>query len=351
MTNTTAFTELMAFQRQTEALAGVAGRLGWDQETMMPHGAALQRGEEMAAMEGVLHARRTDGRLAAWLEAADPADAVGQRAVALIRRSYDRSVKVPGDLAQEIARVTSTAQGIWAQARADERVADFLPTLAEVIRLKREEASCLAQGGDLYDALIDDYEPGATAATLGGMFDRMRPRLVALRAAVLEKAPGAALAGHFAEAGQLALSREVATAYGYDWNRGRIDLAVHPFSSGGGNDSRITTRVVESDPFNCIYSTVHEVGHSSYELNIDQDYLMTPLGPGCRWACMRARAGFMRTRSGGGRGSRSGCMAGWWRRLAILAWRGRRRFTGRSTGCIRGSSGPRRMRCITICMS
>ena len=66
----------------------------------------------------------------------------------------------------------------------------------------------------------------------------------------------------------MALSREVATAYGYDWSRGRIDLAVHPFSSGGGNDSRITTRVVESDPFNCIYSTIHEVGHSSYELNI-----------------------------------------------------------------------------------
>ncbi|MBC7739880.1 MAG: carboxypeptidase M32, partial [Candidatus Saccharibacteria bacterium] len=123
MTNNTAYTDLMAFQRQTEALAGVAGRLGWDQETMMPRGAAEQRGEEMAAMEGVMHARRTDPRLADWLAAADPADAVGQRAVQLIRRSYDRAVKVPGDLAQEIARVTSTAQGVWAQARADDDVA------------------------------------------------------------------------------------------------------------------------------------------------------------------------------------------------------------------------------------
>ena len=280
MTNNTAFTELMAYQRQTEALAGVAGRLGWDQETMMPRGAAEQRGEEMAAMEGVLHARRTDARVGDWLEAADPADAVGQRAVQLIRRSYDRAGKVPNGLAQEIARVTSMAQGIWAEARAQDRVADFLPTLGHVIRLKREEAACLAQGGDLYDALIDDYEPGASAASLAGMFDRMRPRLVALRAAVLEKAPPVGVQGHFPEAGQLALAREVATAYGYDWSRGRIDLAVHPFSSGGGNDSRITTRVVESDPFNCIYSTIHEVGHASYELNIDQGYLLTPLGAG-----------------------------------------------------------------------
>ena len=112
------------------------------------------------------------------------------------------------------------------------------------------------------------------------MFDRMRPRLVALRAAVLDKAQPAAVAGHFPQDPQLALAREVASAYGYDWNRGRLDLAVHPFSAGGGNDSRITTRVVESDPFNCIYSTIHEVGHSSYELNIDQAYLMTPLGAG-----------------------------------------------------------------------
>ncbi|MFO1176278.1 MAG: carboxypeptidase M32, partial [Paracoccaceae bacterium] len=73
----TAFAELMAFQRETEALAQIAGRLGWDQETMMPRGAADQRGEEMAAIEGVLHARRTDPRLGDWLAAAEPPDAAG----------------------------------------------------------------------------------------------------------------------------------------------------------------------------------------------------------------------------------------------------------------------------------
>ena len=63
----TAYDDLMAFQRETEALAQVAGRLGWDQETVMPRGAAPQRGEEMAAMESVLHARRIDPRIADWL--------------------------------------------------------------------------------------------------------------------------------------------------------------------------------------------------------------------------------------------------------------------------------------------
>ena len=304
--NNTAFAQLVAYQRQTEALSGVAGRLGWDQETMMPRGGAEQRSEEMAAMEGVLHARRIDPRVGDWLAAADAQDGFQRAFVRLVRRSYDRATKVPSALAQEIARVTSTAQGIWAEARAAERVADFLPTLAEVIRLKRAEAECLAQGGDLYDALIEDYEPGATAASLGAMFDRMRPRLVALRAAVLDKAVPAAVTGHFPEAAQLKLAHDVATAYGYDWSRGRIDLAVHPFSSGGGNDSRITTRVVESDPFNCIYSTIHEVGHSSYELNISQDYLLTPLGAGVSMGVHESQSRIYENQIGRGRG-----LTGW----------------------------------------
>lgn len=277
----TAYDELMAFQRETEALAQVAGRLGWDQETMMPRGAAEQRSEEMAAMEGVLHARRTDGRIADWLAAAVAVDDVSAAQLRLIRRSYDRATKVPAALAQEIARVTSMAQGIWAEARAKEDVPGFLPVLADVIRLRQEEGAALAQGGDVYDALLDDYEPGATAASIGAMFGRMRPRLVALRARVLNAAvQPPVLEGVFGSEGQLRLARDLATAFGYDWDRGRLDLAVHPFSSGSGDDARITTRVVEREPFNCFYSTIHEVGHACYELGIDSDYRLSPLGGG-----------------------------------------------------------------------
>ena len=276
----TAFSQLMAFQRETEALAQISGRLGWDQETMMPRGAAEQRGEEMSAIEGVLHARRTDPRLAEWLDQAEAPDAVAAAQLRHIRRSHARATKIPASLAQALARVTSTAQGIWAEARASEKVADFLPTLAEVIALKREEAAALAQGGDLYDALMDDYEPGATAATIGAMFDRMRPRLVRLRAAVLEKTAPPKLNHSFGTEAQMRFARDLAAAFGYDFNRGRLDLAVHPFSSGSGHDVRITTRTVETDPFNCFYSTIHEVGHACYEQGIDPDYLLTPLGNG-----------------------------------------------------------------------
>ncbi len=276
----TAFDDLMAFQRETSALGQIAGRLGWDQETVMPRGAAVQRAEEMAAIEAVLHARRSDPRVADWLDRAEPQDQAGQAQIREIRRSYDRTIKVPADLAKAIARVTSAAQGKWAQARSDEDVSAFLPVLEEVVALKREEGAALAQGADRYDAMVEDYEPYTTGAQIAAIFDQMRPRLVALRAAVLDKPAPQALEGTFDELVQMRLSQKLALAFGYDLNRGRVDKAVHPFSSGSGSDVRITTRTSKTDPFNCFYSTIHEVGHAAYEQGIDPAYALSPLGQG-----------------------------------------------------------------------
>ena len=276
-----AMDELRAFTRETMALGEVMGRLGWDQETVMPRAAAPQRAEEMAALETVLHARRTDPRVGEWLAAAEPANDVERAELREIRRSYDRATKVPGKLAAEIARLTSRAQGEWAEARAADDFAAFAPTLRGVIALKVEEAEAITDGRPLYDAMLDDYEPGATAETLSAMFDALRPGLVGLREKILGAGdPPPALADHFDAATQLILSTDLALAFGYDLARGRIDKAVHPFSSGSGLDVRITTRTDEADPFNCFYSTIHEVGHAAYEQAIDEAYLLTPLGRG-----------------------------------------------------------------------
>ncbi|MGB3245530.1 MAG: carboxypeptidase M32 [Sulfitobacter sp.] len=278
----TAYDTLMAFQRETEALGQVAGRLGWDQETMMPRAAAPQRGEEMAAMESVLHARRMDPRVADWLESIDETvlDAVAHANLRHIRRDFDRATKVPAALASRIARVTSQAQGVWAEARENDDYAAFAPTLAEVITLKREEGRALAGEGDIYDAMLADYEPGTRGADLEAMFGALRPQLTELRAAVREAEAPPRLQGTFDEGAQMKLTRALAKAFGYDMTKGRVDKAVHPFSSGSGLDVRITTRTNPTDPFNCFYSTIHEVGHAAYEQGIDDAYLLTPLGRG-----------------------------------------------------------------------
>ncbi len=297
-----AFDDLMAFQRETGALGQIAGRLGWDQETMMPRGAAPQRAEEMAAMEHVLHARRTDPRMGEWLAAIDDKslDQVGQANLRHIRKSYLRNTAIPAKLASELARKTSMAQGIWAEARSKDDFASFAPTLEEIVSLKREEAAALSKG-NLYDALLDDYEPDATGDQIAAMFNAMEPRLIALRDKVLGKPEPKNVTGTFDEAKQMKLTRQLAKTFGYDMSRGRVDKAVHPFSSGSGMDVRITTRTSEIDPFNCFYSTIHEVGHACYEQNINDDYLFTPLGSGVSMGVHESQSRIYENQIGRGR--------------------------------------------------
>jgi carboxypeptidase Taq len=210
-------------------------------------------------------------------------------------------VKVPADLAAEIARTTSLAQGIWAEARATDDVQAFAPTLTKVVDLARQQAQALADGGDLYDALLQGYEPGATGAELARMFGALRPGLVTLRENILEKAAPPAREGSVDPARQMQLSEKMAHAFGYDFSIGRIDKAVHPFSSGSGQDVRITTRTSTSDPFNCIYSTIHEVGHAAYEQAIDNAYLLTPLGQGVSMGVHESQSRIYENQLGRGR--------------------------------------------------
>jgi carboxypeptidase Taq len=135
----------------------------------------------------------------------------------------------------------------------------------------------------------------------------MRPRLVGLRERILgQGTPPKRLSGAFGEAGQLALAHEVAEAFGYDMLHGRIDQAVHPFSSGSGKDVRITTRVDESEPLGCLYSTIHEVGHATYEQNIDDAYGLTVLGQGVSMGVHESQSRIYENQLG-----RSAAFTGW----------------------------------------
>lgn len=295
---------LMEFVRDTAALGQVSGLLGWDQETMMPRGAASQRGAWMGAMEKVLHQRQSDPRIGDWLAGLEGQE-LGEVEVAHlreIRRAYDRATKVPEALAAELAETTSVSQGIWAEARANEDFAAFAPSLEKVLELRRAEAACLAGDADPYDALLQDYEPGMNGGVLAEMLGSLRDGLVDLR----DRIKGSAvvvpeLSGDFPDADQMALAHDLAGAFGYDWSLGRLDKAVHPFSSGSGNDTRITTRVDEKNPFNCFYSTIHEVGHSGYEQGIDKAYLLTPLGRGVSMGVHESQSRIYENQLGRGR--------------------------------------------------
>jgi carboxypeptidase Taq len=202
--------------------------------------------------------------------------------VAEAERAHRKAVRIPVRLAQEIAVAASEGQAIWAQARAARDFAAFAPALRRNIALKREMAACLsAPGDDPYAALLDEFEPGMPLAVLAPMLEGLRPGLTALRAAIAERPAPAPLTGAFDSAAQLALAREVASALGYDFEAGRLDLSAHPFSSGVGGDARITTRVDPDNPLDCLYATIHETGHALYAQGAPDPFL-----PSAQYASM-----------------------------------------------------------------
>ena len=275
-----AYDELMAFQRETEALEPDHGRLSWDQETVMPSGAGEQRAR-----------KSPPSKVSCTVGAPNPASETG-----LKRRARKTKCNVGSRVdSPKLRTQPARSRGAFCGTRAN-RI-DFAARMGRGAADGRlwhvradawrgrgagaREGAALADGGNLYDALLDGFEPEMTEVELDRMFGALRPRLVNLRDRIMGSERMVPELDHdFDESGQLRLSAELAEVFGYDRTRGRIDKAVHPFSSGSGLDVRITMRTDARDPFNCIYSTIHEAGHACYEQGIDRAYLLTPLGDG-----------------------------------------------------------------------
>ncbi|MEM9780743.1 MAG: carboxypeptidase M32, partial [Pseudomonadota bacterium] len=150
-----AFTALLSHAEQTTALEQASALLDWDHMTQMPARGAAQRSAQSAAIHAAIHARLSDPQIGDWLGELEGAElpAPAARNVALIRRSYDRATKVPGDLATAMATAASAGYAAWTEAREAGQFEAFVPALSEVVSLAREQADHLAQDGQSrYDA-------------------------------------------------------------------------------------------------------------------------------------------------------------------------------------------------------
>ncbi|MDD9911305.1 MAG: carboxypeptidase M32 [Ahrensia sp.] len=282
MSNPKAYDEFLEYAKSLRALSEIAANLSWDQEVMMPPAGGTARAEQMAVLAAVAHEKQTDPAYGDQLsELIDmPLDLLAKRNVELAKRDHDRATKVPARLASEIARITSHANTVWAQARSDDDFSAFAPTLETIIALKREEADCIrVDDQSRYAALLNDFEPGMRLDVLQPLLEGLRPRLAALREAIAGSAHRpSSLSGDFDTQAQMTLAREIADVLNYDWNAGRLDLSVHPFSTGMSGDVRITTRLDPANPLDCLYSTIHEIGHALYEQGISSQEAFMPVG-------------------------------------------------------------------------
>src|ERR687897_2938421 len=209
--------------------------LFWDQQTYMPGGGVEGRAEQMATLSRLSHELLTDSDTVRLLDAAGEPEPSSEEWALLrrARREYDRATKLPAELVAETSRVTSMAEPAWVQAREESDWSLFAPHLEKVLTLKREAAEALGYEDHPYDALLDAYEPGAKKARLEVMFEELKEGVLPLIRTVVakgnEKDRAAPLKGAFGEARQEEFGRAVISAFGYNWERGRLDSSVHPF--------------------------------------------------------------------------------------------------------------------------
>ncbi|HEM61350.1 MAG TPA: carboxypeptidase M32 [Chloroflexi bacterium] len=275
-------------------LDGAAGLLGWDQQTYMPPGGAQSRAMQLATLRRLGHERLVGEQTGEALEAAeseveglDP-DSDEARLVRKVRRDFDKARKVPADWVGEFSRVTALAHEDWEKARAEADFPRFRPHLEKILELRRQYAEFFAPYDHVYDPLLDDFEPGMKTAEVKAVFDELRREQVALIQDIVERGSpvdDSVVHQHFDEDKQRAFGLEVAKALGYDFERGRQDKSVHPFTSGfGTGDVRITTRFDPQFLNTALFGTMHEAGHAMYEQGVNPEYDRTPMGTGASLA-------------------------------------------------------------------
>lgn len=271
--------------RRLYAARAVEALLDWDQETCMPPRGAEDRAVQVSLMAGISHNMLLSEELREdleHLEREQPADGVDARTnVREIRRQVDRAMKLPRPLVEEIAHVTTLAKDAWSRARRASDFDLFAPHLRRIVELKREVADRVGWTAEPYDALMDEFEPGARAADVAALFESVKPHLVRLVQGIANapRRPNLAMLECPFDAGALGeFCRQIAVAFGYDFEAGRLDVSAHPFCTGlSPRDVRITTRYTEKLVTNPIFSVMHEVGHALYEQGFDVRHTHTPL--------------------------------------------------------------------------
>ena len=285
------FDKLCKLARQDRYLQSSLALLEWDQQTKLPTGGGAYRADQITYLSGEIHRRRTSqeradllGQLADSDLASDPHSDTGASIVEL-KREFDKKSRLPQSLVEALARASSVGQQVWIEARKENDFKKFAPNLAEIFNLKKEEAEAVGFDDEPYDALLDDYEPGASTKRVTKVLGELKDELVPLIKEIKESkhtVDDSILRREYPVEQQRKFCRLSSAQIGFDYDRGRLDVTHHPFCTElGPDDVRITTRFDEHFFNPAFFGTLHEAGHGIYEQGLRGEFYGVAPGQYC----------------------------------------------------------------------
>jgi len=282
-----AYQQLEMRYRRIGLLSEAGAILHWDSAAMMPEGGAAARGEQLAELSAISHGILTGPEISDLL-----ADAMNESGLGdwqktnrdLIYRQWLRATALPEDLVVRHSMACSECENRWRQARADNDFQHVLPSLELVLDLTRQTGAAKADKLELglYDALLDEFDPGQRSADIDVIFNDLGNWLPGFLEEALacqaEKRNGEPLPGPFPVATQKAVGMRFMKALGFEFDQGRLDISLHPFCGGTPDDVRITTRYDENDFSSALMGVLHETGHALYERGLPESWRHQPVG-------------------------------------------------------------------------
>ncbi|WP_404825799.1 carboxypeptidase M32 [Deinococcus detaillensis] len=264
--------------RELADLLSVLNVLSWDARTQMPSGGNAVRPHHLATVNAVYTQRLTDPALRRQIaidqKGLDPSSDAFLM-LSQLDDAAERLARIPLPLHHEFAQTKAVATAVWQEARPASDFALLRPHLERLVSIKREMAQALGFEDHPYDALLHQYEPGVTLAQLRAIFGVLLPAQAALRERIERcQAPrDDFLHRHYPAERQRQAALSFAQMLGYDLNRGRLDISMHPFEiSFTRHDVRITTRYAEDFLPTAFFGVMHEAGHAIYEQGVSEDY-------------------------------------------------------------------------------
>src|SRR5258707_8151056 len=170
----TPYQKLLDRTREISLLRSSSQVLEWDEQTYLPAKGVEYRAEQLSYFGARAHALFTDPVVGEWLESSRQAGFAPESDEGVnIRewsRSYERATKLPVTFVEEFEKTAALSREAWKHARQTGDFSAFRPHLEKIVSMTIEKAQRYGFATSPYDALLEDYEPGATAAYVAPVF-------------------------------------------------------------------------------------------------------------------------------------------------------------------------------------
>jgi carboxypeptidase Taq len=283
------FAKLDALGHKLESLEHAQAMLGVDEAVNMPSGGGEKRAAALAGLASLYHEIATAPEVADWLAAAEAEDLDEQQRVAVreFRRVHRNMTCLTSDFVARQVEAKVRAEQLWRELRPEGDWKGFLPAFESIVASVREEAEHRASvlGLSGYDALMEQYDPGARAADITPIFERLKTFLGEFIPAAMERQnrrastrPAKPLNPPYPAESQRALGVALMRVVGFDFTHGRLDTSHHPFCGGVPSDVRMTTRYTTDEFLSSLMGILHETGHGLYEQGLPGTWSHWPSG-------------------------------------------------------------------------